>query len=178
MTAAAEEIDDALTEGVTILNGVMPVGLIKGADGRATAVRMSECVVDKQGVPQPVDNTEFEIEADLVVSAIGQGGDLSGIEELGNERSLIDADQFFQVQGRPGHFVAGDIVRPHLLTTAIGQAAVAADSIDHYLKTGSWYVGPKSMSTISAYSINSMSKNSLRQSTIIPRLGEPTRQIM
>jgi Pyruvate/2-oxoacid:ferredoxin oxidoreductase delta subunit len=29
--------------------------------------------------------------------------------------------------------VCGDIVRPHLLTTAIGQAAVAADSIDRYL---------------------------------------------
>ena len=95
MTAASEEIDDALTEGVTILNGVMPVGLVKGTDGRATAVRMSKCVVDKQSVPQPVENTEFEIEADLVVSAIGQGGDLSGIEELGNERSLIEADQFF-----------------------------------------------------------------------------------
>ncbi|GIS89466.1 MAG: hypothetical protein CM1200mP18_21760 [Gammaproteobacteria bacterium] len=41
MTAAAEEIEDALTEGVTILNGVMPVlGPIKGADGRATAVRI------------------------------------------------------------------------------------------------------------------------------------------
>ena len=143
MTAAAEEIDDALTEGVTILNGVMPVGLVKGADGRVTAVRMSECVVDKQGVPQPVENTEFEIEADLVVSAIGQGGDLSGIEELGNERSLIEADQFFQVPGRPGHFVAGDIVRPHLLTTAIGQAAVAADSIDHFLKTQELVRRPK-----------------------------------
>jgi NADPH-dependent glutamate synthase beta subunit-like oxidoreductase len=143
MTAASEEIDDALTEGVTILNGVMPVGLVKGTDGRATAVRMSKCVVDKQGVPQPVENTEFEIEADLVVSAIGQGGDLSGIEELGNERSLIEADQFFQVPGRPGHFVAGDIVRPHLLTTAIGQAAVAADSIDHYLKTQELVRRPK-----------------------------------
>ena len=29
--------------------------------------------------------------------------------------------------------VAGDIIRPHLLTTAIGQGSIAADSIDHYL---------------------------------------------
>ena len=82
----------------------------------------------------PVEGTEFEVEADLIVSAIGQAGDLSGIEEMGNERQLIDADHFFQVPDREGHFVAGDIVRPHLLTTAIGQAAIAAKSVDHYLK--------------------------------------------
>ncbi len=133
MTAAEEEVDDALTEGVTIHNGVMPVSLIKDSEGRATAVRMSKCLVGSDGVPQPVEGTGFEIQADLVVSAIGQGGDLSGIEEMGNERTLIDADKFFQVPGRPGHFVAGDIVRPHLLTTAIGQAGIAADSIDHFL---------------------------------------------
>ena len=133
MTAAEEEVDDALTEGVTIHNGVMPVSLIKNSEGRASAVRMSKCVVDSSGVPQPVEGTEFEIRADLVVSAIGQGGDLVGIEEMGNERALIDADKFFQVPERPGHFVAGDIVRPHLLTTAIGQAGIAADSIDNFL---------------------------------------------
>jgi Pyruvate/2-oxoacid:ferredoxin oxidoreductase delta subunit len=53
---------------------------------------------------------------------------------MGNDRQLIDADRFFQVPDRPGHFVAGDIVRPHLLTTAIGQAAIAAQSVDQYLR--------------------------------------------
>jgi Pyruvate/2-oxoacid:ferredoxin oxidoreductase delta subunit len=33
-----------------------------------------------------------------------------------------------------GLFCGGDIVRPHLLTTAIGQAAIAADGIDRYLR--------------------------------------------
>ena len=33
---------------------------------------------------------------------------------------------------KEGHFVAGDIVRPHLLTTAIGQASIAAQSIQSY----------------------------------------------
>ena len=35
---------------------------------------------------------------------------------------------------REGHFVCGDIIRPHLLTTAIGQASIAAESIDYYFK--------------------------------------------
>ena len=134
MTATEEEVDDALTEGVTVLNGVMPVALIRDESGRATGLRLAKCKIDEKGVPTPVADTEFEVEADLIVSAIGQAGDLSGIEEMGNDRQLIDADRFFQVPDRPGHFVAGDIVRPHLLTTAIGQAAIAAQSVDHYLK--------------------------------------------
>ena len=31
------------------------------------------------------------------------------------------------------HFVAGDIIRPHLLTTAIGQGSIVAETIDQYL---------------------------------------------
>ncbi len=133
MTASEHEVDDALQEGVTIMNGVMPVAVIVGDDGRATGVKMAKCTVDDRGIPTPVADTEFELEADLIVSAIGQGGDLAGIEEMGNDRRLIDADNFYQVPDRPGHFVAGDIIRPHLLTTAIGQASIAAESIDHYV---------------------------------------------
>ena len=87
------------------------------------------------GRPNPVEGTEYEFECDLVVSAIGQGGDLSeGLESLDNGRGLIDADAYYQVPNRKGHFVAGDIIRPHLLTTAIGQASIASESIDHFLK--------------------------------------------
>jgi Pyruvate/2-oxoacid:ferredoxin oxidoreductase delta subunit len=84
-------------------------------------------IVERLGEP-------FDVPCDLVVSAIGQKGDLQGMEDYGNERGMVDADPFFEVKGKPGFFVAGDIVRPHLLTTAIGQAAIAAESIDHYLR--------------------------------------------
>jgi glutamate synthase (NADPH/NADH) small chain len=133
MTAAEHEVEDALREGVTILDGVMPLEVLLDEEGRARALKMAKCdVVD--GRPVAKEGTEFEIECNLIVSAIGQGGDLTGLEELNNGRGLIDADKFYQVPGRPGHFVAGDIIRPHLLTTAIGQASIAADSIDHYLR--------------------------------------------
>jgi NADPH-dependent glutamate synthase beta subunit-like oxidoreductase len=132
MTAAEHEVHDALTEGVTILDEVMPVGIEKDAEGRATGLVIAKCTMDG-GRPVPVEGTEQTIEADLIVSAIGQGGDLSGLEALDNGRGLIDSDKFYQVPDREGHFVAGDIIRPHLLTTAIGQASIAADSIDEYL---------------------------------------------
>jgi NADPH-dependent glutamate synthase beta subunit-like oxidoreductase len=134
MTATDHEVEDALREGVRIDNGVMPLEVVLDSDGRAKALKMCKCTVD-DGRPVPVEGTEYEIECDLVVSAIGQGGDLSeGLESLDNGRGLIDADAFYQVPGREGHFVAGDIIRPHLLTTAIGQASIAAESIDHFLK--------------------------------------------
>ena len=131
MTAAEHEVHDAQREGVTIKDGVMPVKVILGDDGRATALRMATCeMVDNR--PTPVEGTEFDIECDLIVSAIGQGGDLEGLEEFNNGRGLIDADKFYAIPEREGHFVAGDIIRPHLLTTAIGQASIAAESINYY----------------------------------------------
>jgi glutamate synthase (NADPH) small chain len=132
MTAAEHEVHDALHEGVTILDEVMPVGIEKDAEGRATGLIIAKCTLDN-GRPTPVEGTEQTIEADLIVSAIGQGGDLTGLEALDNGRGLINADAFYQVPDREKHFAAGDIIRPHLLTTAIGQASVAADSIDEYL---------------------------------------------
>jgi len=132
MTAAEHEVHDALHEGVTILDEVMPVGIEKDADGRATGLVIAKCTLE-EGRPSPVEGTEQTIEADLIVSAIGQGGDMSGLEELDNGRGLINADKFYQVPNREMHFAAGDIIRPHLLTTAIGQASIASDSIDDYL---------------------------------------------
>ncbi len=133
MTAAEHEVQDALHEGVKILDGVMPLEGIKDDSGRLVGVKFAKCeMVD--GRPNPIEGTEFELECDLLVSAIGQAGKMEGLEDLDNGRSFIDADRNYQVPGKPGHFVAGDIVRPHLLTTAIGQASIAAESIDHFLK--------------------------------------------
>ncbi|MDH5484623.1 MAG: NAD(P)-binding protein [Gammaproteobacteria bacterium] len=133
MTAAEHEVNDALKEGVVIMNEVMPVEIIKDANGRATALKLVDCKFENN-VPVAVEGgKEHIIEADLIVSAIGQYGDLEGLEELDNGRALIDADKFYQVPGKAGHFVCGDIVRPHLLTTAIGQGSVVAETIASYV---------------------------------------------
>jgi len=132
MTASEHEVHDALKEGVSIFDGVMPVEIIVNDEGRATALKLAKCTLD-DGKPMAVEGSEFTIECDLIVSAIGQGGDLDGIEEMGNDNNLMDADKFYAHATRPGHFVAGDIIRPHLLTTAIGHASIAADSIEKYL---------------------------------------------
>ncbi len=130
MPAAQHEIDDALREGVTITGCVSPISVVKGTNGRATALRVIKLEDDGK---TPIEGSEYDIEATLIVSAIGQKGDMTGIEAMDNGHGFIDGDAHYQVKGKPGHFLAGDIVRPHLLTTAIGQASIAVESIDHYL---------------------------------------------
>ena len=129
MPAAQHEIEDATREGVTILGCISPVEVVRDADGRATALRVVKLEDDGK---TPIEGSEYDIECDLIVAAIGQGADLTGIEAIGNDKGFIDADAHFQVSGKDGHFVAGDVVRPHLLTTAIGQASIAVESIDHF----------------------------------------------
>ncbi|GJL82328.1 MAG: glutamate synthase [marine bacterium B5-7] len=162
MTATPEEVEDAMREGVTIINGVMPIEVIKDDNGRAVALRMAKCQLDDRGVPTPVADTEFEIECDLIVSAIGQGGDLEGLEDLDNGRGLMDTDKFYQISDRPGHFAAGDIIRPHLLTTAIGQASIAVDSIVYYFKGQALSKRPK----VDVHHFNLLSK--LNESGLSP----------
>ena len=142
MTAAEHEVEDATIEGVDIHTGVMPIEVIVNDEGRAIALKMAKCNLT-DGRPEPIEGTEYEIEADLIVSAIGQGGDLTGLEDFDNGRGLMDADNFYRVPGKEGHFVAGDIVRPHLLTTAIGQASIVSDTIDAYLKAAKLQKRPK-----------------------------------
>jgi NADPH-dependent glutamate synthase beta subunit-like oxidoreductase len=132
MFAAQHEIHDALHEGCEILDGVMPLEVIVGDDGRATGLKVCDCTMDGM-TPVPTEGTERVLEADLIVSAIGQSADMEGLEDMANDKNLVDADKFYQVPGKPGHFVAGDIIRPHLLTTAIGQASIACESINGYL---------------------------------------------
>ncbi|MDH5594212.1 MAG: 4Fe-4S dicluster domain-containing protein, partial [Gammaproteobacteria bacterium] len=108
----------------------------------ATALRVAKMDYSN-GKGEVIEGSEFDIPAELIVSAIGQSGNLEGFESFGNDRGLIDADSHFQVPNKPGYFVCGDIVRPHLLTTVIGQASVAADSIDHYFKNEATGKRPK-----------------------------------
>ncbi len=133
MPAAQHEVETAEKEGVKIRGSLAPVELVLDDDGRATALRVVE--VDwSSGKMETIEGSEFDIECDLVVPAVGQSGDLTGLEEFDNGRGLIDADKFYQLPDKTGYFACGDIVRPHLLTTAIGQASIAADTIDRYFQ--------------------------------------------
>ena len=137
MQANKHEIEQALAEGIAILGGLVPVGVVKDAGGRATALRVAECEAKMVGGKLEInkrEGSERDIEADLIVSAIGQAVDFSGLEEFDNGRGAITTDRNYQVQGKVGVFAGGDVIRPHLLTTAIGHGSIAAEGIDRFLQ--------------------------------------------
>ncbi len=130
--ATKHELEAVIREGVEIHDGLAPLEVIKDENGRAKALRVAPVeLVD--GDLQTKEDQAFEIECSLVVSATGQTGNYEGIEEFDNGRGLMNADSVYRVVDKPGHFVAGDAVNPHLLTTAIGQASIAAEGLHNYL---------------------------------------------
>jgi Pyruvate/2-oxoacid:ferredoxin oxidoreductase delta subunit len=46
----------------------------------------------------------------------------------------VAADRNYRVAGKEGVFAGGDVLRPHLLTTAIGHGSIAAEGIDRFLR--------------------------------------------
>jgi Pyruvate/2-oxoacid:ferredoxin oxidoreductase delta subunit/thioredoxin reductase len=136
LAASKHELEHAQAEGIEILGGWMPVAVLKGADGRANALRIKQCEAKMVGGRldiKPIDGTEKDIPADLIVSAIGQTVDLAGLEVFNNGKGGVTIDKTYQLAGKPGVFAGGDVIRPHLLTTAIGHGAIAADGIDRFL---------------------------------------------
>jgi len=131
MTAAQHEVEDATIEGVNIMNEIMPVELIRDADGRATGMKFVDSKWENNAPVAVEGGKEYTVEADIIVAAIGQGGNLDGVEDLNNGRNLVDADNMYRVPGKDNHYVCGDIVRPHLLTTAIGQAYIVSETIEN-----------------------------------------------
>ena len=136
MQANKHEIEQALAEGIAIKGGLVPIGIVRDAQGRATALRVMQCEAKFVGGKLEIKNvegSEQDIEADLIVSAIGQAVDFTGLEEFNNGKGAVSTDKNYVVNGKPGVFAGGDVIRPHLLTTAIGHGSIAADGIHNFL---------------------------------------------
>jgi NADPH-dependent glutamate synthase beta subunit-like oxidoreductase len=137
MQANQHEIEQAQAEGIAIRGGMAPVGVVKDAAGRAIALKVARCEAKFVGPRLEIkvlEGTEEEIPADLIVSAIGQAVDFTGLEEFDGGKGAVVADRNYQLPGKPGTFAGGDVLRPHLLTTAIGHGAIAAEGIDRFLR--------------------------------------------
>jgi NADPH-dependent glutamate synthase beta subunit-like oxidoreductase/Pyruvate/2-oxoacid:ferredoxin oxidoreductase delta subunit len=137
MQANRHEIEHALAEGIAIRDGWAPVEVVRGKDGRATGLRIAKCEARFVGPKLEIkvdESTAEVIPADLIVSAIGQAVDFTGLEGFDNGKGLLSADKNYQVAGKKGVFAGGDVLRPHLLTSAIGQGWIAAEGIDRHLR--------------------------------------------
>ncbi len=118
MPAYEEEIEEALEEGIEIRYLTAPVR-IHGAEGKCIGL---ECIKTALGAPDasgrrrpvPVEGSEFIIDCDAVIPAIGQRPDIGCIE---NETSLET--------GRRSTFV----VNPHTMQTTVAHVFASGDAV-------------------------------------------------
>lgn len=115
MPAIADEVDEALNEGVRIRYLVAPKQVVV-RDGRATGLETVEMKLgepDESGRrrPVPVEASDFVEPADTVITAIGQRPETSFLGgENGSGRNLISCDASGMVIGHEAVFAAGDAV--------------------------------------------------------------------
>ncbi|OBA79172.1 glutamate synthase [Mycobacterium sp. 1164966.3] len=117
-----------------------------GKDGHVTALKVHE-VTMQDGKFVKVDGTDFEIEADLVLLAMGfVGPEKAGLlTDLGvelTERGNVARDADFETSV-PGVFVAGDMGRGQsLIVWAIAEGRAAAAAVDRHLMGSSALPAP------------------------------------
>ena len=150
MPAAGEEIEEAEEEGVALRYLAAPTKII-GRDGKVVAlecVKMELAEPDESGRrrPVPVEGSEFKLDVDMVVPAIGQSPDLSFLGSNGKievgRGSTIKTDDVTLETGIPGVFAGGDVVLgPATVVEAIAAGKEAAISIDRYLGGGDLRAG-------------------------------------
>jgi glutamate synthase (NADPH/NADH) small chain len=108
-----------------------------GADGRVAALKVHEVMMNA-GKFEKVEGTDFELEADLVLLAMGfvgpeKPGLLADLSVEITDRGNVARNADFQ-SSVPGVFVAGDIGRGQsLIVWAIAEGRAAAAGADRYL---------------------------------------------
>ncbi|MBI5178089.1 MAG: FAD-dependent oxidoreductase [Nitrospinae bacterium] len=137
MPAIKHEVHEAELEGVKYEFLSTPVVITQNGPAlKIRLIRMELKDTDASGRPKPapVPGSEFDIEADTVIGALGQKPDFTGMEQFVNEKGWAQADK----SGRTpvanvwaGGDIAADIA---LATVAIGEGRRKAIDIDNVLQ--------------------------------------------
>jgi formate dehydrogenase beta subunit len=133
MPAGSDEIIEAVEEGVRIEYLAAPV---KIENVRVTCIRMRLGETDASGrrAPVPVAGSEFILQFDTLIMAIGQSADAVSIHLEAEKNGAIHVDQGNLATPQRGIFAGGDAVRgPSTIIEAIAQGRLACVSIDRFL---------------------------------------------
>ena len=149
MPANASEIQEALAEGITLIEWAAPtaIGSMNGAL-EITAITMQPGALDTSGrrKPMPVEGSEFTITANTIISAIGQQIDHSVAQAAGTGAGkygeLLVNPETLQSE-TPWLFAGGDCVTgTDTAIRAVEQGKRAAYSINLFLH-GEMVAAPK-----------------------------------
>jgi heterodisulfide reductase subunit A-like polyferredoxin len=143
MLAEPEEIEEAQKEGVKINFLVAPLK-ISNENGKATGIecirtRLTEPDTTGRRKPVPIEGSEFFIEAEHIIPAIGQEPDLDFLgTDMGMEVSkwnLLTVNPETLQTGVPWIFAGGDVVTgPATVIEAVDAGKRAAGYIARYLQ--------------------------------------------
>lgn len=137
MPASAAEVEAALEEGIKIEYLVAPTKIM-GDDSkvRVEFTRMNLGAPDASGRPrpEPIPGSEFTIDVDFIIAAIGQSPNIPEAFGLSIKRGNVLKVDSFLTTSREGVFAAGDaVLGPASVIEAIAQGKKVAESIDKYL---------------------------------------------
>ena len=140
MPAHRDEVLQAKDEGITLISGAM----LQSVSGRAQQGLRLACIrveFEAGAVPgefqvTPIPESEFTVDADTIVSAIGQDPDVSALQDmLETDSALVRIDGQHQTS-LGGFFAGGDLVTmQRFVTVAFGFGKQAAAEIDRYLRS-------------------------------------------
>ncbi|MHC4743368.1 MAG: FAD-dependent oxidoreductase [Planctomycetota bacterium] len=143
MPAAKEEIEEAIREGIEIQYLTAPTRVLSQG-GRLTGI---ECIkmelgeLDRSGRrrPVPIEGSEFTLEIDTLLPAIGQQPDLSvlssGSELKASGRNTVEVSPDTLITEMEGVFAGGDLVSgPNAVTAAMAHGKTAAEMIHKYIQ--------------------------------------------
>jgi heterodisulfide reductase subunit A-like polyferredoxin len=150
MPAFAEEVDAAIHEGVKIQYLAAPVEVVSNGNGVTglKCIKMELGPADQSGRrrPIPVEGSEFVVDADAIVPAIGQIIDpdlwdaVSGLEKT--RRNTIFVDPVSYGTSIEGVYAGGDAgTGPATVVEAVAAGREAAESISRYLSGEDVYEG-------------------------------------
>jgi len=143
MPARREEVINAKEEGINFLFLASPVRFIGDENGnvcRVECIRMRLGEPDESGRrrPIPIEGSEFTLDADTVIVAIGQRP--NPIAVRGDEKIRLTSHETIVANSetgetdRPGVFAAGDIVTGNAtVISAMGGGRRAAQAINRFL---------------------------------------------
>lgn len=144
MPARRDEIENAEEEGIIfrLLNN--PLRIIGDEQGKVVGMEcqkmeLGEADASGRRRPVPIKGSEYTLEVDTVVVAIGQGPNpilLRNTPGLGlNKHGYIETDPETLATNIPGVYAGGDIVTgAATVIAAMGAGKKAAKSIDEYLR--------------------------------------------
>ncbi len=140
MPAQREEVDEALEEGITLLDGAMLDEL--RSDGASLSLHCGRVSFVSGAVRgefrlEPIPHSGFTLRADAVLTSIGQDPDLAPFgDTLQRRGALVEADAKTQAAAA-AVWAGGDVASlARFVTEAIGMGKRAALAIDRHLAGG------------------------------------------